>query len=521
MTTTTHSLEQRALDLIALGYHVFPCKPAGKVPLTSDGFKSATRDERKILHWWERTPDANIGIACEASGISVLDIDSKAGANPREVLEDRDLAGAPLIVTGKADNGIPGAHVYFRGKLRTGPLPIAGCEIRGQGAYVVAPGSIHPSGGQYKGKLPAVHKLPNLPAWVTDLVAERRNGNGITPVVEGKVAKGDQHRTLVSWAGTMRNRGMSAKAIEAALWEENLARLEEPAPRENIRKIAESVAKYPPGQTPIATAANGTHIAGDERFIVTKTDKGKLKLPAAADRGDVSGHCAWLTSVFALDPEHPIIKGARQGGRGGEGHVALARMDAPTIRFEPASRINTPQKLKEDLTWQTLPTDDATPAFLGEHCNQIAHVIKMLCGVTAAQDAAQETANIIGAYLAVAKVVEGHTSYGSGPDRYAAAAALRREADEDTGKVFGPPRYLVDSNTGELVVPLDELQAVARTYVGGSIARGWLDARLEDLGWQRAVLDGHSVTGGVRRGNAHLRRHVYRGHLPHTPESDS
>ena len=54
MTTATRTLEQAAVALADNGYHVFPCKPHGKTPLTQHGFKDATRDERQILTWWDR-----------------------------------------------------------------------------------------------------------------------------------------------------------------------------------------------------------------------------------------------------------------------------------------------------------------------------------------------------------------------------------------------------------------------------------------------------------------------------------
>ena len=49
-----------------------------------------------------RDPAANIGIACGASGIVVLDIDPKAGTDPEDVLGELELGGAPVILTGEA-----------------------------------------------------------------------------------------------------------------------------------------------------------------------------------------------------------------------------------------------------------------------------------------------------------------------------------------------------------------------------------------------------------------------------------
>ena len=41
-----------ALELIELGWYVFPCKP-NKSPYTTHGMKDATTDPVVITHWWE------------------------------------------------------------------------------------------------------------------------------------------------------------------------------------------------------------------------------------------------------------------------------------------------------------------------------------------------------------------------------------------------------------------------------------------------------------------------------------
>jgi hypothetical protein len=68
--------------------------------------------------------------------------------------------------------------------------------------------------------------------------------------------------------------------------------------------------------------------------------------------------------------------------RGDEGHVVLYRAGAEPIRFEPAKKINNPMRLVETLSWQTLPTDRVVLAYKAVHCQRIAHVVRMLCGVS-------------------------------------------------------------------------------------------------------------------------------------------
>jgi hypothetical protein len=175
------SLARAAAELAEAGYHLHPLRARAKVPATRRGFKDATRDAGQVVRWWDRMPDANIGVACGASGIVVLDIDTKAGADPQEILGRFDREGAPVVGTGLAPErcerhpeslaGRRGVQVYFRGDMASAArLILAGCEIKGAGGYVVAPPSVHPCGAEYVGDLPPVAELPPVPRWLRELV---------------------------------------------------------------------------------------------------------------------------------------------------------------------------------------------------------------------------------------------------------------------------------------------------------------------------------------------------------------
>ena len=51
-----------ALRYAADGLLIFPCNPLDKSPLTANGFKDASCDPQQILSWWERHPNATIGM---------------------------------------------------------------------------------------------------------------------------------------------------------------------------------------------------------------------------------------------------------------------------------------------------------------------------------------------------------------------------------------------------------------------------------------------------------------------------
>ncbi len=57
-----HNLEKRNRRLLCSCRNGLNCSIAGKHPRTRFGSKDATTDESKILHWWNKNPDANIGL---------------------------------------------------------------------------------------------------------------------------------------------------------------------------------------------------------------------------------------------------------------------------------------------------------------------------------------------------------------------------------------------------------------------------------------------------------------------------
>lgn len=247
---------------------------------------------------------------------------------------------------------------------------------------------------------------------------------------------------------------------------------------------------------------------------VTFDAKGKLQLPEVPAHDDQVGHCSWLSAVFNLDADHRITGGVREGLRGPDGHVVLTRVGAAPIRFEPAASINNPTRLIEKLSWQKLPTDGPCHALRAEHCRHISHVVVMLCGTHETISDAQEAEGVVSDVLSAGEPVEGRTTYGTSGQRYEAAVALRRAADELTGRKVGPCRYLIDANTGELVIAVSDLQEAARRHVGSSLPHGWVDGRMATLGWARITLDGHEQSGRSGRSGPHTRIFAYRGLLP-------
>lgn len=246
----TPPLLKAALWYAKNGIPVFPCKPGGKEPLTPHGFKDATTDLARITEYWGRWPDANIGIPTGATtGLLVVDCDPRNGG-PVDRSSFVELFG-PVPETAEVITGGGGRHFFFRYPGGAVPKTLAkGVDLKGDGGYVVAPPSIHPSGGQYLvdgiAGARAFLQVAAAPAWLI----ERLNGGAKTREESvrngGEWGAGARNNKLASRAGAMRRNGFSRETIEAALLEENRQRCDPPLADDEVRRIAGSVARYEP-----------------------------------------------------------------------------------------------------------------------------------------------------------------------------------------------------------------------------------------------------------------------------------
>ncbi|MBX3031896.1 MAG: bifunctional DNA primase/polymerase [Chloroflexi bacterium] len=223
------------------------CKPAGKHPITANGFQDATREPERIRTFLSAASHPNYGLVCP-DGVFVWDVD---GDGPARLLELEARYGAlpPTLRTDTAN----GQHVFLRWP-DAHPRPLKqmfGYITRwGSGAaagYVIGPRSVHRSGKVYTPAAGATADIAVLPeTWARAAVEPDHSTIVITgPRPAEEVQVGGRHDWLRDrarfYAGTIRD----PQVLRAAVMAEN-ERLSVPkTPEEVDRAIGDALTKFP------------------------------------------------------------------------------------------------------------------------------------------------------------------------------------------------------------------------------------------------------------------------------------
>jgi hypothetical protein len=167
-----------ALAYAKQGLPIFPCRTDNKAPITPNGCKDASIDEKQITMWWTRYPSAMIGMATgKPSGRWVLDtdIDPSKGIDGSKELEQLIAKNGPLPTTLTSQTPCGGKHRFFVDNgtvsIKNSQSKLApGIDTRGDGGYVILPPSVNADGTPYvwsNGADPVVE----APVWLLNLLA--------------------------------------------------------------------------------------------------------------------------------------------------------------------------------------------------------------------------------------------------------------------------------------------------------------------------------------------------------------
>jgi len=153
----------KALSLAQQGFHVFPLARKDR-PLIKGYPEHATRDDAQLRRWWDKWPNALVGVSTSRFGdgesLLVVDVD----AHKDGFLSMLDVEPLPATFAVATPRG--GAHLFFRV-----PAPVKqgvdvlgrGIDIRSKGGYVVGLGSVTEKGAY---TLDCPEPVQPAPAWL-------------------------------------------------------------------------------------------------------------------------------------------------------------------------------------------------------------------------------------------------------------------------------------------------------------------------------------------------------------------
>jgi hypothetical protein len=329
-------LIEAAVAYAGRGFPVFPCK--GKVPLTEHGFQDASTDPEAVMTWWTRWPTANVGMPTgEASGIVVLDVDVQHGGAGTLTALEREHGKLPATVEILTPSG--GRHYWFSHQPLRSTVGVLGdgIDTRGEGGYVVLPPSVGENGRLYK--FVRKGERAELPAWVFEILDGGKHRNGAAPAIEDVIPEGRRRQELLSLAGSMRRRGMSAEEILAAFVVVNEKRCRPPLEKRELESLARDVERrYEPATNSFPPLGNrpGGNENVSEPYVFSATPIESLleNVPPEPDwkfRGYVATYALTLlagrpkvgksTLVFALLAQ--LLAGEPFGGLETEGTGVL------------------------------------------------------------------------------------------------------------------------------------------------------------------------------------------------------
>jgi len=239
-----------ALEYAQAGYSVFPCLPRGKKPILSNGFHGATKDTALIRAWWDKYPNANIGMPTgEINGLVVIDVDQGG----QDTLNGKGLT-IPEGIEQTTPHGShhlfkhPGHHVRSATGNNIGEAGATFDHVdsRADGGYIIVAPSINNEGDSYTWEIPLLEEelTPAPEWWIEALQKEHKKPTLASGHSKSEVAEGGRNDFLAREAGRFRKEGHGVDAVSHMIWGINIEQCNPPLSEQEVKDIAVSVCRY-------------------------------------------------------------------------------------------------------------------------------------------------------------------------------------------------------------------------------------------------------------------------------------
>ena len=322
------------------GFPVFPCYPwreddlkeqKSKKPACKNGLLDATTDLQGIRDLWrngfegDRT-DYNIGIRCgkrpDGLYLTVLDTDPKNGGDStwRELCDRYKID----LDTPAAWTGTFGIHYYTLSKeeIRNSASQIAkGIDVRGEGGYVLGPGSRHPNGNYYTWiRSPREQKYAFFPSVILKPKEAKNTVEDYlkreTNVRLDELTPGNRNEILFRFGCQLRNDGLEEDEILEYLQLRNSKLGNFALDDEEVIRIAKSAMRYKAGDRTMGTADDAEDEAADAGGAETRA--GDTAVPpwyTAEELIEEAGEFEYVLEPFLAKKNVSLLEGYTGSGK--------------------------------------------------------------------------------------------------------------------------------------------------------------------------------------------------------------
>lgn len=248
--TPVGSFKDIAMPLVARGIPVIPIPPRQKGAGLRGWQKLATTESEQIEKWNEENPQYNAGAVAKLSGFWMLDCDVP------DLQQKIELETGQVFPQTFSVSSSKGLHFYFKhtaaSQLLKKNIQLKDeqgkvlCDVKVHNGYVVAPGSIHPSGKRYEVVNDA--EIADAPNWLVTWLKEQNQHAEADELQHGtsetKVQEGGRDNFLFKQACKLRAVGMSKSNALAALLNINENRCQPPIHNSVVQQKIESAYSY-------------------------------------------------------------------------------------------------------------------------------------------------------------------------------------------------------------------------------------------------------------------------------------
>lgn len=259
----THSTKPYAQELVDMGMKVFPLQHHSKKPATKNGFKDYTDDPDDVRDNWPDSDKYNVGWVM-GDGIVAIDVDrdDETDYDGHENILAWEREHGPLPETASFITGRGGYQLIYRvdREVHNESNEHLHIDVRGDGGYSMAPGSIHPNGNMVQWEnhpddVPIADADDSVYEFIEHVSGGQRKRTKFRMPKE--ISKGGRNKTLMRYGCSMQGKGYEDDLVASAIIGANVARCKPPLDDEEVQGIIESVLNYNKGMSEEAKKSKG------------------------------------------------------------------------------------------------------------------------------------------------------------------------------------------------------------------------------------------------------------------------